>query len=192
MLPILATDVSISPPLKIAILIFGAIAFSLLWFVGNSSTCRKLSGWQAIAARFPMSEIHDVSGTYKRLSGNVGRLSCNRGLTIRLAHEGVGVAPSFARSIPCLIPWSSVRKVFVSGASIHLVIDYEHIFEFYLPTDALPAVRTKLAPEMFHQATSISDATRAALKEGKQPRWVSWIVGQTIKSVEKQAKKEIR
>ena len=151
-----------------------------------------MSGWKAIAARFPMTDIHDVGDAYKRQSGVVGSISSGgRGFfNIRLAHEGVCLYPSFARRIPCVIPWSGIRKVSVSDSSIFLVVDYERPLEFFLPAEALPAVKAKLSPELFHQAVSPFETAKSAIEDGAQPRWMSSITGRAVQFAEKQVEKE--
>jgi len=81
-----------------------------------------------------MTDIHDAGDIYKRQNGGVGSIGYGRRgfFNIRLAHEGVCLYPSFARRMPCLIPWSSIGKVSVSDTSVFLVIAYERPLEFSL------------------------------------------------------------
>lgn len=147
------------PPAVGVLAVAGFAALMFLMVLVNNLFARKMSGWSDIARRFPMTNIHDVSNIYKRKSGYFGNMSCSRGLTIRVAHEGVCLLPSFARRIPCLIPWSNIRNVSVSGTSLLLTVEYERPFQFSLPTEALPTLRAKLSPESFGKAVSPFDVS---------------------------------
>ena len=126
--------------------------------------------------------------------GRAGNISSKgRGLfDVRLATEGVCVYPFFSRRNPCLIPWYAVRRVSVSDSSLHIVVDFEQSFEFFLPAVALPAFQAKLAPQLFHHAASPFAAAKAALKDDTHPRWVKAVAGQALKHVEKEYDREKR
>ena len=156
----------LSPQLKSILFISGVAAVLFAFFTGINLLLRKLSGWKAIVERFPMTDFHDAGETYKKQDGVVGNLGSGRRgfLNIRLAHEGVCLYPFFARRNPCLIPWSSIRSVSVSDSSICLVVNYERPLKFFLPADALPVVKAKLSPELFHQAVTPLEAAKAQSK----------------------------
>ena len=177
------------PPAIGILVVSGFAAFVGISVLANKRSFRKMSGWDAITRRFPMTGLHDVGNTYKNESGCFGTLN-TRNLTIRLADEGLCVIPWFARRAPCLIPWSAIRRVSVSDLSLLVLVDYEPLLELCVPAEAMPAVHAKLPSDLFHPAGSPFEVAKAAIKEGAQPRWMSVIVGRTIQSVEKQIEKK--
>jgi len=159
--------------------------------LANNKISLKLSGWKAITGRFPMTDTHEMSDTYKRRTGVVGGISGRRGfLNIRLADEGVCIFPFFARRRPCFVPWSRIRKVSVGDFSLLLAVDYEQPFEFSLPTEVLPAIRAKLSQQVFHRAADPFAPVKAAIEDKETPRWMAWIAGRAMQSVEKEVEKK--
>jgi len=158
----------LSPELKTILLMSGAAAFIFALWSGIDLLMRKYSGWKAITERFPMTDTHALGDFYKEQSVVAGKLSCEGGLKIRLAQEGVCLYPSFARRMPCLIPWSSVRSVSSRDSRIYLVVNYEQPLKFFLPADALPVVKAKLSAELFQQTVSPS-AVKHPLSTVRKP-----------------------
>ena len=154
----------------------------------------KMSGWQAIAERFPMRDVSFTGDSFKKQDGVVGGIGSGRRgfFNIRLASEGVCIYPLFARRNPCLIPWSAIRRVSVADSSFHVVVDFERPFEFFLPAEVLPVFQTRLSPQLFHKAASPFEAAKAALKDSTQPRWMTAIAGSAVKLAEKEYEKEKR
>jgi len=104
----------------------------------------------------------------------------------------VCVYPFFARRNPCLVPWSAIRRVSISDSSLHIVVDYDRSFEFFLPVEVLPAFQAKLAPQLFHHAVSPFAAAKEALKNDTHPQWMKAIAGGAVKFAEKEYEKEKR
>jgi hypothetical protein len=152
----------------------------------------SLCGWRGIAKQFPMRDVNFTGDSFKKQEGRAGNItSGGHGLfDIRLAAEGVCVYPFFARRNPCLVPWSAIRRASVSDSSLHIVVDYERSFEFFLPTEALPAFQAKLTPQTLHHAVSPFEAAKAALKDDTHPRWMKAIAGGAVKLAEKEYEKE--
>lgn len=184
-------SITLSPALRTLLAISGLAAMALIMILFSNLVARQMSGWSAIARRFPMTAIHDAGDTYKKRNGIIGGIGLGRRgfLNIRLAQEGVCLYPSFARHVPCLIPWSAIRRVSVSEPNLALTVEYERSFEFFLPAGALSSLKGKLSPELFHKAGAPFEAATAALKAGGQPRWVSAIASRAIQSVEKEAER---
>jgi hypothetical protein len=82
--------------------------------------------------------------------------------------------------------------VTVSDTSLQVAVVYEGSFEFFLPTEALPAFQARLAPQVFHHAVSPFTAAEAALKNDTHPRWMKAIAGQALKHAEHEYEKEKR
>jgi hypothetical protein len=148
------------------------VAFAFVWIWGFKAVTRKLSGWSTIAVQFPMTEVHMVGESYKHRSGDVGNCNYERGFHVHLAQEGLCVYPFFARRIPCLIPWSSIRTVSVSKCVIVLVVDYETPFQISLPAAALDRVRSRVPQERFKDGVSFFEAAGKALRTIERPRWL--------------------
>jgi hypothetical protein len=178
------------PPALSVLVILGFAGLMFVIVLAGNLFARKMSGWRDIVGRFPMTDIHDAGDIYKRKSGVFGSMSCSRGLTIRIAHEGVCIYPSFARRNPCLIPWSAIRRISVSDTSLLVVVDYERTFEFFLPAESLPTFEAKLSSELFHKAVSPFEAAKKMIQDGTQPRWMSAIAGQAVRLAEKELEKE--
>jgi len=159
-------------PMKLGLFGMGMVAFAFVWVWGFNAVTRKQSGWSTIAVQFPMTEVHMVGESYKHRSGDVGNCNYERGFHVHLAQEGLCVYPFFARRIPCLIPWSSIRTVSVSNWGMVVVVDYETPFRIYLPAAALDWVRSYVPPERFKEAVSFFEAAGEALKSIKRPRWL--------------------
>jgi len=180
------------PPAQSLLVVLGFVAviglmYLAIWLVSSGA-------WKGIAKRFPMRDVHFTGDSFKKQAGNVGSVrSSGRGLfDIRLAAEGVCVYPFFARRNPCLVPWSAIRRVSVSDSSLHIVVDYERSFEFFLPAEALSALQAKLTPQLFHHAVSPFEAAKAALKDDTHPQWLKAIAGSAVKLAEKEYEKEKR
>ena len=180
------------PPAQALLAVLGFAALIGLLFLVVKVVSFKMGGWKEIAERFPMRDVNFTGDSHRKQEGNVGDIgSKGRGLfDIRLAAEGVCVYPFFARRNPCLVPWSAIRRVFVSNSSLHIVVDYDGSFEFFLPAETLPALQARLAPQLFHQAVSPFDFAKAALKEDTHPRWMKAIAGGAVKMAEKEYEKE--
>lgn len=178
------------PPLESVLLILGFAGLMWLAFLGNRMLARKMSGWNAIAERFPMAETH-ILGDFPRECGVAGSTSISRGgLNIHLAAEGVCIHPFFARQNPCLIPWSAIRGVSVSDKSLLLTVEYDPAFQFFLPASASTILRDHLSSDLFHKAVSPFDVAKTIIKQGKQPQWISAITGGAVQMAEKEVKKE--
>jgi hypothetical protein len=152
----------------------------------------SLGGWKGIAKRFPMQDVNFTGDSFKKQPGSFGGIqSRRRGLfDIRLAAEGVCVYPFFARRNPCLVPWSAIQRVSVSDTSLHIVVNYDRSFEFFLPAEALPVFQAKLASQLLHQAVLPFEAAKAALKDDTHPRWMRAVAGGAVKIAEKEYEKE--
>jgi hypothetical protein len=180
------------PPVQSLLVVLGLAAliglmYLAIWLV-------SLGAWKGIAKRFPMRDVSFTGDSFKKQAGSFGSIqSRGRGLfDIRLAAEGVCVYPFAARRNPCLVPWSAIRRVLVSDASLHIVVDYDRSFEFFLPAKALPILQAKLRPQLLHQAVSPFEAAKAALKDEPHPRWMKAIAGEALKHFEKRFEKEKR
>jgi hypothetical protein len=149
--------------------VMGMAAFVFLWVWGFNRFSRKMSGWDTISARFPMTEVHMLGETYKRRSVDVGRNEYDGGFHVRLAHEGLCMYPLFARHIPCLIPWSSIRTVSMGKWSILLDVDYDKPFRISLPTAALNQIRSHVPPQGFEDGISLFEAVGKSLKAIERP-----------------------
>jgi len=178
------------PPALSVLVILGFAGLMFAMVLAGNLFARKMSGWKDILGRFPMTDIHDAGDIYSRKSGVFGNMSCSRGLTIRIAHEGVCIYPSFARRNPCLIPWSAIRRISVSDTSLLVVVDYERTFDFFLPAESLPIFQTRLSSELFHESVSPFEAAKKVIQGGTQPRWMSAIGGQAVRLAEKELEKE--
>jgi len=180
------------PPAQALLVVLGFAAliglmYLVIWLV-------SLGSWKAIAKQFPMRDVSFTGDSFKKQEGRAGNISSKgRGLfDIRLAAEGACVYPFFARRNPCLVPWSAIRRVSICGSCLCIVVDYDGSFEFFLPTAVLPIFQAKLAPQLFHHATSPFAAAEAALKDDTHPRWMKAVAGQALKHVEKEYEKEKR
>jgi hypothetical protein len=182
------------PPAMSLLVVLGFGALVGLLFLVVKLVSLKMSGWQVIAERFPMRDVSFTGDSFRKQDGVVGDIGSGRRgfFDIRLASEGVCIYPLFARRNPCLIPWSAVRRVSVSDASLLVVVDYERSFEFFLPIEVLPTFQSRLSSELFHKAVSPFEAAKAALKDGTQPRWMTAIAGSAVKLAEKEYEKEKR
>jgi hypothetical protein len=182
------------PPAQALLAVLGFAALIGLLFLVVKVVSLKMGGWKGIAERFPMRDTTFTGDSYRKQEGNVGDIGSNgRGLfDIRLVTEGICIYPFFARSNPCLVPWTSVRRVSISDTSLLVVVDYERTFEFFLPIEALPTLQARLSSELFHKAVSPFEAAKAALKDGTQPRWMTAIAGSAVKLAEKEYEKEKR
>jgi hypothetical protein len=156
-----------------------------------------MGGCKEISERFPMRAVNFIGIRYRNQNGIVGNIQSGgtggRGFfDIQLAQEGIVIYPKFARSNPCLIPWTAIRRVSVSDTSLLVVVDYERTFEFFLPPEVLPTLHAKLSPQLFHKAVSSFEVAKTALKDGAQPKWMRAIAGGAIKLAEKEYEKERR
>ncbi len=178
------------PPAQalLVVLGFGALIglmYLAIWLV-------SLNSWKGITKRFPMRGVNFTGDSFRKQEGRAGSISSRgRGLfDIRLAAEGVCVYPFFARRYPCLVPWSAIRRVSVSDSSLHVVLDCEQSFEFFLPSEALPGLQAKLPPQLFHQAGSPFAIAEAALKNDTHPRGMKAITGGAVRIAAKEYEKE--
>ncbi len=180
------------PPAQALLAVLGFVALGGLLFLAVRVASLKMSGWKAVIKRFPMRDVGFTGDRYKQQDGVVGNIgSGKRGFfEIRLASEGVCIYPLFARRNPCLISWSAIRRVSISDSCLHVVVDYERPFEFFLPPEALPTFQAKLSSQLFQKAVSPFEAAKAALKDGTQPRWMTAIAGGAVKLAEKEYEKE--
>jgi hypothetical protein len=172
----------------LAIIGFGALV--LLMIFGVNFLFRKLSGWAAITGRFPVIGDPEAGDTYPRQSGNIGSVQCNRGFNIHLTQRGIFLYPSFARKIPCFIPWSALRRVSVNATGLLVVVDYEKSFEFFLPAEALPTLQPHLSGQLIHKGGDPFEAAKAALNDGTHSKLMTTIAGGAIKLAEKEYEKE--
>ena len=179
--------ITLIPALRAPLFIIALAALAALLVASGKMLAQKVSGWKAITGRFPMTDIKPTGDAYTGRMAVIGNTSYS-GAAIRIAPQGVCFFPSFARRNPCLIPWSAIRRVSISE-SLHLVVDYERRFEFYLPVEALPALRARLSPQSFHQAASPFAVVKAAMADPATPRWMAWIAGRTLQAVEKEVAK---
>lgn len=182
------------PPTQAVLAVLGLFAFVGLILWGVKKISLKMSGWNEIADSYPMGDASFNGDRYKQQSGVVGSIGSGRRgfFDIQLAQEGVCIYPSFARRNPCLIRWLAIRRVSVSDSSLHVVVDCERTFEFFLPIEALPLFQAKLSPEMFHKAVSPFEAAKAALKDSAQPKWMTAIAGHAVKLAERELEKKKR
>lgn len=167
---------------------FAGLMVAMVWVCNLFA--RSMSGWADIVRQFPMTNISDAGVVYKRKSGVFGSMSYSRGLTVRIAHGGLCIYPSFARRNPCLIPWSAIRQVSVSDTSLLVVVNFERRFELFLPAESLPTFQAKLSSELFQTAGDPLKTAKKMLQDGTQPRWMSAIGGQAVRLAEKELEKE--
>ncbi len=133
-------------------------------------------GWNSVRERF-RAWVPQTSGeTYKGQFGGIivgsTRYSL-RGLKVGVAPAGVYLYPSFARRSPCFIPWSSIRRAAVRGASIHVTVEYEQSFDFTLPSQALSVLEANLEQGKIQRGLPSGPAALAGL------------VGEAVKAVAK-------
>ena len=55
-----------------------------------------------------------------------------------------------------------------------------------------PTLQARLSSELFHKAISPFEASKAALKDGTKPRWMTAIASGAVKLAEKEYEKEKR
>jgi len=146
---------------------FAVIAVVLLrlrWFF------RKISGWDALAQRFPPMNVHELGAQY-RVKGMCGLLRSGRGgggkfFRIAFAQEGLFVTASFASDSPILVPWSSIREVSGTdlgswGSDVCVTVDHEKTLLFHFPMDALAVLQQNAPAERVQKlATSLGDLLR--------------------------------
>jgi len=123
-------------PAQALLAVLGFAALIGVLFLVVKVVSLKMGGWKEIAERFPMRDVNFTGDSFRKQEGNVGNIgSSGRGLfDICLATKGVCIYPFFARRNPCLVPWSSVRRVSVSDTSLLLVVDYERLLSFSCPS----------------------------------------------------------
>jgi hypothetical protein len=140
------------------------VLLRLRWFF------RKVSGWDALAQRFPPMQVHKLGAEY-RVKGMCGRLRSGRGsgskfFRIAFAREGLLVTASFASDSPILIPWSSIREIsgadFGSwGGDVCVRVDYEKPLLFHFPMEALALLQQNVPAERIQKfATSLGELLR--------------------------------
>jgi hypothetical protein len=181
-------SIALSSELKALLIVFGLIAAAFAYISLNNAMGRQMSGWKMIVERFPMADIQQTDDSFEGRTAIVGSMSYTRSFVIRIANGGVCLYPNFARRNPCLIPWSAIRRVTASD-SVHVVVDYERRFEFFLPLKALPAIQAKHSAPSVHKVDSPFEAVKAAIEDKATPRWMAWIAGRTLQSVEREVEK---
>jgi hypothetical protein len=152
-------------------------------------------GWKSVRERFPAWVPQTSGETYKGQFGGLILGSTRyslRGLKVGVAPGGAYLYPSFARRSPCFIPWSSIRRAAVRGASIDVTVEYEQSFNFTLPGEALRVLEANLAPDKMQRLPSVSAVLGGLTRGGVQAvipsRWLGWLVGLTLKVVAKDAR----
>ncbi|MGD0769975.1 MAG: hypothetical protein ABSB42_17455 [Tepidisphaeraceae bacterium] len=161
-------DVLIALPFAIA----AVVLLRMRWFF------RKISGWDALAQRFPPMKIRALGAEY-RVKGSCGRLRSGRGsggkfFQIAFAQEGLLVTASFASESPILIPWSSIRQVsgadFGSwGGDVCVRVDYEKTLLFHFPKDALAVLQQNVPAERIQKfATSVGELLRNRMHQSSK------------------------
>jgi len=139
---------AMTPATLMLLAILGFTAFVFLMMFGINFFSRKMSGWPAITDKFPMVDNVENGDSYARQSGTAGNIECKRGFNINLTKQGICLFPTFARRNPCLIPWSAIRQVSVKKTGLVITVDYEKPFEFFLPPQALPTFKDRVAPQI--------------------------------------------
>jgi len=157
---------------KLVLFASGMAAFAFVSAWSFKAIARKMSGWKEIAEKFPASELHALGDIYRGQQGDLGIGHYSRAFDIQLAQEGICVRPRFARRIPILIPWPSIRSVSTAKGSILVDVDYEKVFHFDLPAAALAHIRGNVPAERLHEAVSFFEVARAAIKDMEGPRWL--------------------
>jgi hypothetical protein len=136
-------------------------------------------GWTSMRERFPARDPGRSGDTYAGQSGGIIRGSTQyslRGLTVKVAPAGVYLSPSFARRYPCFIPWASIRRAAVRGASISITVESEESFYFSLPGKALSVLQAHLEPGKIQHLPAVGSvlvglARVRVLRDVIGPRW---------------------
>jgi len=182
-------SITIIPALRVPLFILGLAAFAYMVVSANKRLLRKASGWKTITERFPMADTQPTGATFEGRTAIVGSTSYTRSFVIRIADGGLCLYPAFARSKPCRIPWASIRQVTASD-SIHVVVDYERRFEFFLPLKAMPAIQARHSAPSVHRLDSPFTAVKAAIADPTTPRWMAWITDRVLQGVQREVEKK--
>jgi hypothetical protein len=117
---------------------------------------RKMSGWDALAKRFPSGDVHKFGSEFRRCTGYFGRsggVTVKYGFCVKCAQEGLCVTANFARGLPILIPWSAVREIRqvdnILGGMLMVFADYESQVHFNLPKAALMELQKNIPANRF-------------------------------------------
>jgi hypothetical protein len=181
-------SITIISALRVPLFILGLVAFAYIVVSANSLLSRKLTGWKTIAGHFPMMENQQAGYTFEGRTAIIGSTSYTGSINIRITDRGVCLYPPFARRNPCLIPWSAIRWVSADD-SIHVIVDYERRLEFFLPAKALSIVQANHSESSAFKVNSPFAAVNAAIADKATPRWMAWIAGRAMQSVEKEVEK---
>lgn len=171
MLPgiIILATLSPGPVAILSVILLIALMPLLTW--GVNVLIRAVSGWKLVRERFPAKEHQKSGDTYKRQFCSINRGITSfqfRGTTVGVVPAGVYLYPSFARRDPCFIPWSRIRRAAVRGASIHVTVEYEQMFDFTLPYQALPVLEAHLEPGMIQHLPSVASVVDGLLGRRQQ------------------------
>jgi hypothetical protein len=123
---LLAAQTDAPPWLTAAIIIGFPLVFIPLW-CGIVFMLSRISGWSAIAARFPGSP--NPTGTrFDGVTGTVGIISYRNVMTVHIAPDGLHVVPWKVFTIghaPIFIPWGEIRNATERRFPFFHVVSFE-------------------------------------------------------------------
>jgi len=130
---------------------------------------RKLSGWDALARKFPATDIQKTGEAYK-VCGYSSGLRSNRikMFLVEFADEGLLVTTTFARGSPILIPWSAIRGVAstnmgILGPDVAVNVECERPLGFHLPLAALTSIQKYVPAERINKGAISASSPGATL-----------------------------
>jgi hypothetical protein len=125
-MPLFAAQTDAPPWLVPAIIIGFPLVFIPMW-CGIVFTLSRVSGWSAIAARFPGS-LNPPGTSFDGLTGTVGIISYRNALTVHFAPEGLHVMPWKIFRIghaPVFIPWGEIHNARTRNFPFFQVVAFE-------------------------------------------------------------------
>ena len=134
------------------------VSLLVAWVLIFKKRSRTSSGWDAIAARFPVATTLTLDETYKRQYGIIGNTYYRQAFDVQLTPEGVRIRSSFASQTPIMVPWASIRNVYGGQFILVLAVDYESKLEFHLPSTVSVVVKEHVPAERWQKRVSISEA----------------------------------
>ena len=146
--------VVVSGPAAIPLILIG-VSLLVSWPLIFKKLCRKESGWDALAVRFPAATTLTLGETYKQQTGIIGNNCYEQGFDVQLTPDGVRIRSSFARQTPILVPWASIRTVSSGRFILVLTVDYENKLEFHLPSIVSAVVKEHVPAERWQKRVSL-------------------------------------
>ena len=157
----------LSPAVVIFLFVCFMVVLACFWIRFFSFITLKLSGWKKLVKKFLTDEKPGQTTAFKRCRGTVGISQCRQMFHVEIFPQGLFIAPSFARHLPILIPWTQIRDVTVATGrfgSISLGVVFSNPTRFDLPLNALESIRGKIAAEKFRDAIPYFEFVAQTLK----------------------------